>query len=254
MAYRPFDTRFIYYVEGSSGLIVRPSVKTMRHFIDHDNLGLVVPRMMKEEPGAFVTDSIIAHKLFSAYDFELCLSPLRLCGRWHEEHQPGAGRLAKLTANISEPYEPEDVLDYIYGVLYSLDYREKYKTFLKTDFPRVPAPIGDAEFRKFTGFGTQLRELHLMTSSICDNLITTYPVAGSDEIEKLRFEEGKVWINAQQYFGGVPGGRRRASLAAINRLKSGSRIAKARSSAATTSSTTRRSSRCWQRPTRSCMK
>ena len=43
-----------------------------------------------------------------------------------------------------------------------------------------------------------------MTSSICDNLITTYPVAGSDEIEKLRFEEGKVWINAQQYFGGVP--------------------------------------------------
>ena len=64
------------------------------------------------------------------------------------------GEAAKLTANISEPYEPEDVLDYIYGVLYSLDYREKYKTFLKTDFPRVPAPIGDAEFSKFTGFGT----------------------------------------------------------------------------------------------------
>jgi predicted helicase len=204
MAYRPFDTRFIYYVEGSSGLIVRPSVKTMRHFIDHDNLGLVVPRMMKEEPGAFVTDSIIAHKLFSAYDSNSVFPLYVYADDGTRSTNLAPGELAKLTANISEPYEPEDVLDYIYGVLYSLDYREKYKTFLKTDFPRVPAPIGDAEFRKFIGFGTQLRELHLMTSSICDNLITTYPVAGSDEIEKLRFEEGKVWINAQQYFGGVP--------------------------------------------------
>lgn len=89
-------------------------------------------------------------------------------------------------------------------MLYSPAYRQKYKDFLKADFPRVPVPVNDAEFQKFVSFGSQLRELHLMTSSVCDELITTYPVAGSDEVDKSRFEAGKVWINAEQYFGGVP--------------------------------------------------
>ncbi|MCZ7616572.1 MAG: hypothetical protein M5T52_24175 [Ignavibacteriaceae bacterium] len=35
---------------------------------------------------------------------------------------------------------PEDILDYIYAVLHSPSYREKYKEFLKIDFPRVPYP------------------------------------------------------------------------------------------------------------------
>ena len=30
---------------------------------------------------------------------------------------------------------PEDIFDYIYAVLYSPSYREKYKEFLKIDFP-----------------------------------------------------------------------------------------------------------------------
>ena len=33
---------------------------------------------------------------------------------------------------------PEDIFDYIYAVLHSPTYRERYKEFLKIDFPRVP--------------------------------------------------------------------------------------------------------------------
>ena len=37
-------------------------------------------------------------------------------------------------------FAPIDILDYIYAVLNSPTYREKYKEFLKIDFPRVPYP------------------------------------------------------------------------------------------------------------------
>src|SRR5690606_6710826 len=37
-------------------------------------------------------------------------------------------------------FTPIDLLDYIYAVLHSPTYREKYKEFLKIDFPRIPYP------------------------------------------------------------------------------------------------------------------
>ena len=43
-------------------------------------------------------------------------------------------------------FAPIDVLDYIYAVLHSPAYREKYKEFLKIDFPRVPYPKNEKAF------------------------------------------------------------------------------------------------------------
>ena len=37
-------------------------------------------------------------------------------------------------------FQALDLFDYIYAVLLSPSYREKYKEFLKIDFPRVPYP------------------------------------------------------------------------------------------------------------------
>ena len=36
-----------------------------------------------------------------------------------------------------DTFAPIDILDYIYAVLHSRTYREKYKEFLKTDFPNI---------------------------------------------------------------------------------------------------------------------
>ena len=88
--------------------------------------------------------------------------------------------------------------------MHSPTYRKKYKEFLKIDFPRVPVPKDDAEFIKFKQFGTKLRQLHLMQDSSLEDYITTYPEPGDDVVDKLKFEGGKVWINSEQYFGGVP--------------------------------------------------
>jgi predicted helicase len=104
----------------------------------------------------------------------------------------------------------ETIFDYIYGVLHSPTYRDKYKEFLKIDFPRVPYPQDQKEFDRYAMLGAQLRELHLMTSSESEKIITTYPIAGNNIVEKPKFvttdqsETGKVYINETQYFGGVP--------------------------------------------------
>jgi predicted helicase len=106
--------------------------------------------------------------------------------------------------NITGQVTPEDIFDYIYAVLYSPSYREKYKAFLKIDFPRVPYPKDKESFKKLVAFGAELRLLHLLKSPKINQFITTYPIAGSDTVERLDYKNEKVIINAEQYFGNVP--------------------------------------------------
>ncbi len=118
----------------------------------------------------------------------------------------------------SETFAPIDVLDYIYAVLHSPAYREKYKEFLKIDFPRVPYPKDAAAFWQLVELGGELRRVHLLESPAVERYITQYPVDGDSVVGKIRFElqpplappfeggelKGKVWINDTQYFEGVP--------------------------------------------------
>ncbi|MBU4509751.1 DNA methyltransferase, partial [bacterium] len=108
--------------------------------------------------------------------------------------------IEKIVGKVS----PEDIFDYIYAVLHSPNYREKYKEFLKIDFPRVPYPKDTKTFKKLVALGAELRSLHLFESPKVNQFITTYPIAGSDTVEKLAYKSGKVFINPEQYFGNVP--------------------------------------------------
>jgi len=103
-------------------------------------------------------------------------------------------------------FTPMDVLDYIYAVLHSPSYREKYKEFLKIDFPRVPYPASAEQFKKLVALGGELRKWHLMEHSDSKKLITTFPESGTNILEKgfPKFEDGKVHINKDQHFDGVP--------------------------------------------------
>jgi len=89
-------------------------------------------------------------------------------------------------------------------VQYSPTYREKYKEFLKIDFPRVPYPKDQETFWNLVALGGQLRQIHLLESPVVGKYITTYPQSGSNTVDKVKYEDGKVWINDQQYFEGVP--------------------------------------------------
>ncbi len=59
-----------------------------------------------------------------------------------------------------------------------------------------------AEFDRLVPLGRQLRELHLMKAPV--EYDTTYPEVGDNLIEKVQYDDCKVYINDTQYFGNVP--------------------------------------------------
>lgn len=197
--YRPLDTRWIYY---SPDMVDWGRFSMMPNFFQ-ENIGLVTTRFQKENPGAFISNKMITHKVFNAYDSN-SIFPLYLYREDGSRTTNFASEsLKRLTIHLTDEYSPEDILDYIYAVLHSPNYLIKNKEFLKTDFPRVPIP-SQIEYSRLVPLGRQLRELHLMASSSLDKYVTVFPVAGSNIVEKLTYEGEKVWINETQFFGNVP--------------------------------------------------
>jgi hypothetical protein len=84
-------------------------------------------------------------------------------------------------------FAPIDILDYIYAVLHSPTYREKYKEFLKIDFPRVPYPKDASTFWQLVKLGGEIRQIHLLESAVVNKYITQYPEDGDNVVRKTRF-------------------------------------------------------------------
>ena len=103
---------------------------------------------------------------------------------------------------------PEDVFNYIYGVLHTPSYREKYKEFLKIDFPRIPYPQSAAEFRRVAEVGEKLVRVHLLKDESVTNPFANpyakFEGSGDGLVEKVVFEAGRVYINDGQWFEPVP--------------------------------------------------
>lgn len=110
------------------------------------------------------------------------------------------------SGDLKKTVGPEDVFNYIYAVFHSPAYRDRYAEFLKIDFPRLPLTSDLKLFRTLAAKGADLVALHLMESPKLDELVTEFPVKGDGEVEKVQYTDAdqRVWINAKQYFGGVP--------------------------------------------------
>jgi len=225
ITYRPFDTKWIFF---NGDVVERPLLKIMRHYLWGNNLGLAIGRqgqVVGPMPWnlIFISKTITDFNLFYRGGVMSC--PLYLypensnqpCFNLDNQRIPNlcekivlqiAQKLSLNFVNEKEKtigtFAPIDILDYIYAILHSPTYREKYKEFLKIDFPRVPYPKDQETFWDLVALGGQLRQIHLLESPVVEKYITTYPQSGSNTVGKVRFEDGKVWINDQQYFNGVP--------------------------------------------------
>lgn len=229
--YRPFDQKWTYYTKKVRGFLAYPVYNIMRHFLEGENYGLVVPRQcVGDWRYAFISKNICdinligtAGKYGSGIVAPLYLYPDANATDMFAAKERIPNLDEKIVAQIadriglefvSEPdgaantFAPVDLLDYIYAVLHSPHYRTTYKEFLKTDFPRVPYPQSSAHFRRMAGLGSKLRKLHLMTE-VPDFRKYTFPQAGSCEVLRVSYEaesetSGKVYINDTQYFEHVP--------------------------------------------------
>lgn len=108
--------------------------------------------------------------------------------------------------DLKATFGPEDIFHYAYAVFHSPTYRSRYAEFLKIDFPRLPLTPDKQLFQALVGKGAELVALHLMESPNLNNLITQYPIPGSNLVENIRYSESdqRVYINKFQYFEGVP--------------------------------------------------
>ncbi len=202
--YRPFDFRYCYF---SDTIMDYPRTELIQNFYMRENLGIIVPKQTNEEAGALATRNVCEHKTFGAYNsnyvFPMYVFENMLGQSISKRPNLDPKIYAKIKKSIPD-VSPESLFDYIYAVLHAPKYRKRYAEFLKSDFPRIPYPENCAVFHAMAEQGAELRELHLMESPLLDKRVTTYPVDGDHLVEKPRFEDGKVYINATQYFGNVP--------------------------------------------------
>ena len=234
--YRPFDIKKIYF---DKTIISRPAKGISNHF-NKKNIYLIVPRQVNKEfhhifSNRLICDSNItssarlfgAGKLFPLYLYPETNGQQTI--EQTEERTPNlkveiVNRIAEKLGltftsekeTTKDTFAPIDILDYIYAVLHSPTYRDKYKEFLKIDFPRVPYPKDQNTFWQLVKLGGAIRELHLMESDLLDshNIYAKGIISDPEKnllVEKsnLNYEsdtdtQGKVWINDTQYFENVP--------------------------------------------------
>ena len=105
--------------------------------------------------------------------------------------------------NLPEGVSPEQILAYIYAILSSPTYRERYYDFLKYDFPRIPL-LNDLEhFRTLAALGQRLIDYHLL-KDLSVPPRHRFEGEGDGVVGRVRHKDGQVWINPTQSFTDVP--------------------------------------------------
>lgn len=210
--YKPFDTRFINY---DLSKVVRHRFTVLSNVYNKNNIGLVLMRKLVNTQD--YTTVLLSNTLvdINFYGFQTYYLPLYLYSKDGTKVPNLKTEIVKQIESTVGKTQPKEILDYIYAVLHSPKYREKYKEFLKIDFPRVPYPKDKKTFKELVKQGTELRELHLLESPKVKQYITTYLINGTNTVEKITYKNvgegqalpqpiGNVWINKEQYFGNVP--------------------------------------------------
>jgi len=242
ITYRPFDRRWIYY---NPQIIEKGDSKypTLRHMMS-PNIALLTSRIQAAETfnAVFVSDVLVEMKtaestrsstvfpLYSYYEDSGAQRSLdhetrhaNLLPEFTKRLSQGLG----LTYRENERGDPNqqfgaaEIFNYMYAVLYSSTYRERYSEFLRVDFPRIPL-TSDAElFATLCSLGADLVALHLLeddyeaaswnaNSAVGRNpfahLITSLKGRGDVEVAKgyPKYNDARVYINPSRYFEGIP--------------------------------------------------
>ncbi|MBK7105450.1 MAG: N-6 DNA methylase [Ignavibacteriae bacterium] len=204
--YRPFDIRYSLYSPNSDGVYQRPRPEIMKHLLQKNIAILTCKKQTSFDfQHIYLSKNIVDRCSVSLQTGEVGYAfPLYLYSKDGTKIPNLNNEILEKIEYIVGKTEPEEILDYIYAILHSPNYRKKYKEFLKIDFPRVPYPKDKNTFNKLVKLGTELRQLHLLESPKVNQFITTFPNLGSDIVEKINYTNGNVIINEEQYFGNVP--------------------------------------------------
>jgi predicted helicase len=222
--YRPYDWRYTLHTTKSKGFIAYPRPLLVANLFKKENLALNTVRQSLNGRGvnASISKEIICRDSITSKTYSF---PLYIYNETNNQQIAfdTNERLPNLNIEIvtqistvlgltftnekettKDAFAPIDILDYIYAVLHSPTYREKYKEFLKIDFPRVPYPKDKHTFWKLVKLGGEIRQIHLLESAVVEKPISKYPHTGTNVVVKIKYENGNVYINETQCFEDVP--------------------------------------------------
>ncbi|MDQ1350233.1 MAG: hypothetical protein QG657_534 [Acidobacteriota bacterium] len=223
--YRPFDIRYTYYTGVSRGFLCMPRPELMQHLMD-ENVSLCIGRFGNAVGKnhkwnlSYISMNIVDLNLF--YRGGELVLPLytypdknkkylfnhktdqqnrqpNINDKIFKDLQTGFMKKSKQKVDITA----EDIFYYIYAILYSDIYREKYAELLKIDFPRVPFTADYTLFKELGLLGKALAEIHLMKSQQLDNTFSRFEKPGSNRVEKIKYMDNRVTINEEQYFSNI---------------------------------------------------
>lgn len=237
--YRPFENHYTYFTGKSKGFLCRPRSDVMSQYIfENKNIGLITTKSHRDLSfnHVFVTNipseaiflsgtqSSNAHN-FPLYTYSKNLNLLTEDQKSLKKHNLNEIIINNLSKKIKLPFKefeensnslnPVSIFDYVYAILHSRKYREKFNSLLSKDYPKIPYPKSEKIFFKLSIIGQRIRDLHLFNDESIDNLITSFPKSGSNLIscsysvnepgwEIINEDYVRVWINESQYFDQVP--------------------------------------------------
>ncbi|EAH7126497.1 DNA methyltransferase [Campylobacter jejuni] len=224
IAYKPFDTQKIYY---DIKKVERPRIDIMEHFLGYENIGLIYDRgtNLKEISNLFISSKVIDKHLVGAnsYVSPLYLYPTTRSKKFLEKENPNFNE-ENFTSKIEnfkesfrtfidelykEKFSPEDILGYIYAVLFHKIYREKYLDFLKIDFPKIPFTKDKNTFKNLSKLGLKLVNLHLLKNDELDFNVGEALFKDiknkNFKIQKIKYNKDvkELFINESLYFNKV---------------------------------------------------
>ncbi|HEF7225617.1 TPA: DNA methyltransferase [Campylobacter jejuni] len=228
IAYRPFDTQKIYY---DIKKVERPRIETMEHFLENENIGLMIGRQFSAIGSdifdiVFCTDKITDLNFYrrgGEQIFPLYLYPTTRSKKFLKKENPNfneenfTSKIENFKENFrafidelyKEKFSPENILGYIYAVLFHKNYREKYLDFLKIDFPKIPFTKDKNTFKNLSKLGLKLINLHLLKNNELDFNVGEALFKDiknkNFKIQKIKYNKDtkELFINESLYFNEV---------------------------------------------------
>ncbi|EFQ7822592.1 DNA methyltransferase [Campylobacter jejuni] len=225
--YRPFDKKWTYYIENSKAFMAYPVYDIFEHFLENENIGLICDRGTKLNniDNIFISSKIIDLHLVGSgsYIYPLYLYPTTRSKKFLKKENPNFNE-ENFTSKIEnfkesfrtfidefykEKFSPQNILGYIYAVLFHKIYREKYFDFLKIDFPKIPFTKDKNTFKNLSKLGLKLVNLHLLKNDELDFNVGEALFKDiknkNFKIQKIKYNKDtkELFINESLYFNKV---------------------------------------------------
>ncbi len=226
--YRPFDIRKVYY---DTKKLERARENTFKHMLPppptnpktpnqtRKNVALNTPRQLKNNDKSwtqcFISSSINDQGLSSGGNGAGVNYPLYQFKHPNYTENFTPEFRSFIDKHYSHPFEPLEILGYIYALLYSPNYRKRYKDFLKADYPKILFTNNKDLFRVLSLLGIELIGLHVLNQESLNHSFEKLKDATIGEscykeehdciIKKPSYNEPeqRLYINHSAYFRGV---------------------------------------------------